>query len=304
MSHRAVVLRLAALAPLLLVVACAGRSNTVCRADIPLEDRQGLMLAPVAVDGVTVPGIFDTGAQTSAVTEALVNRLGLLGDDRHSSLMSGIGGEGTPQNDALVERLELAGYDPASGHYPVFAVPVDAGHGQPLGALIGADLISHFDIDLDVTGRQASLYDLDRCPDPPPDWLATADQVPLDISWTGRLKLTVQIDGHDVSAILDSGATATVVDLPAAERLGVTEAQLAHEHGGAGFGAAGVAFNSVVHTFRSLQIGREHFAAPHLSVLDRPLQEADMLLGLDWLRIHHVWISYRRHRLFIAPLLG
>jgi Aspartyl protease len=292
--------RFALLLPLLALAACAGSDKTVCRSEIALQDQQNLILTDVLVNGTPVPGILDTGAQTSAVTDGLVSRLGLLGDPRHGTLMSGIGSEGTARGDALVSQFELAGYDPGTGHYPVISVPLDTGKGAPLGALIGADLLSHFDIDFDIAHNRAVLYDPDRCQGPLPDWPGPAVALPFEVIGSGRLLLKVKVDGHDLDALLDSGATASVIDLPAAERLGVTAEDLAREPGGSGFGAAGVGFQRVLHRFHSMEIAGERFDAPNISVLDRPLREADMLLGLDWLRTHRVWVSYHRHTLFIA----
>jgi hypothetical protein len=190
----------------------------------------------------------------------------------------------------------------------VISVPMETPPGtpdaDPLGALLGADVLSHFDIDLDIANRRAILYDPDLCTGTLPDWSVPVTEVPIDVAWSGRLLLPVTIDGHTFHALLDSGATGSVLDLPAAESLGITQAELAKDHGGTGFGAAGVNFQRELHTFRTLEIAGERFASPAISVLDRPLREADMLLGLDWLRTHRVWISYRRHVLFIARHVG
>jgi predicted aspartyl protease len=289
----------------LALAACAGSENTVCRTDIALEDRQHLMLGPVSVDGTIVPAILDTGAQASAVTEGVVTRLGLLSDPRNGSVMSGVGGEGVEQNDAIVAHFELAGFDPHSGHYPVVSLPVDAVGDEPLGALVGVDMLGHFDIDLDVGHGKAILYDPDRCTGAPPAWQESAIKVPMEMIFgSGRLVMTVKIDGQDVRALLDSGASASVLDRKAAERLGVTPAMLAHEMGGEGFGAAGVNFHHALHTFRSLEIAGERYDSPKISVLDRDLTDADMLLGLDWLRRHHVLISFRRRLLLIERPTG
>jgi predicted aspartyl protease len=298
--------------PLLLALAACTTSATVCRTEVALEERQQLMLARVMVNGTSVPGIFDTGAQASAVTETLVSRLGLLGDPRHASLMSGVGGAGMERNDALVAQFALAGFDTGEGHEPVISVPLDTppdgptgvGPAEPLGALIGADVLSHFDIDLDVAGHRAILYDPVRCQGKLPDWQMPATEVPVEVISSDRLLLTVKLDGHKLDALLDSGASGTVVDLSAAEKLGVTREDLARDPGGSGFGAAGVNFQRVLHTFHTLEIAGEHFDNPKLSVLDRSLRDADMLLGLDWLREHRIWISYRERKLLVAHPVG
>lgn len=299
----------ATLLPIVLAACATSTSATVCRTEVKLEERHRLMLARVDVDGTPVPGILDTGAQTSAVTETLVSRLGLLGDPRHASLMSGVGGAGIARGDALVPQFALGGYDTGDGHYPVISVPLDTQDdakpgADPLGALIGADVLSHFDIDLDVAHHRAILYDPARCTMPLPDWDTPYTEVPVDIDWTGRILLPVTLDGHKLNAMLDSGATGTVLDLSAAEKLGLTKEVLAQEPGGEGFGAAGVNFQRVTHTFATMEIAGERFRDPKLSVLDRPLRDTDMLLGLDWLRDHRVWISYHRHVLLIAHPVG
>ncbi len=297
--------RFVGLLVLLGVAACTSSANTVCRTEIPVEPGQRLLIATLTVDGKPARGILDTGAQGSAVTDALVTRLGLLSDPRNGSLVSGVGGEGMPQNDALVRQFELAGFDPLNGHYPVIALPAGAAPGaEPLGALVGADVLSHFDIEIDLPDNKLVLYDPDRCAMPLPGWSGPMTELPLSITWSGRPKLTVKLDGHDIDALLDSGATQSVIDLPAAEKLGLSWDTLKTEKGSEGFGAAGVNLQRVPHTFEILDIGGETIPAPRLEVLDRSLREADMLLGLDWMRTHRVFISYRRHRLFIARPVG
>jgi len=297
--------RSAALAAALVLAACTARDATVCRADLPVAERLHLLVGHVRVNGTEVAAILDTGAEKSAVMDGLVTRLGLLADPREGSLMSGVGGEGTVQNDVLVQGFELAGFDPGDDHYPVIAIP-GAGEGpDPVGALVGVDLLGHFDLELDLAHGRAALYDPDRCAGPLPEslpgWSGRVERVPLDVTWGGRLLLPVKVDGQTLTALLDSGSTATVIDLPAATRLGVTAAMLAAEPGGEGFGAAGVNFHRALHTFHSLQVGGITERSPRLSVLDRDLRESDMLLGLDWLRQRHVLISFRRHTLYIAP---
>src|SRR5580692_9817980 len=88
MRFRRAVASSAALAAGLLIAACAGKTDTVCRADIALDRRFGLLVTPVTIEGTEVPGVLDTGAENSAVTGGLVTRLGLRGDEKNGSLLS------------------------------------------------------------------------------------------------------------------------------------------------------------------------------------------------------------------------
>ena len=62
MPLRSAAARCAVLLPMLALAACVARVNTVCRAEIPLEDREHLIVAHVLVNGTPVAAILDTGA--------------------------------------------------------------------------------------------------------------------------------------------------------------------------------------------------------------------------------------------------
>jgi predicted aspartyl protease len=296
--------RTAPFAILLALSGCAG-DHTVCRTDLPLEERRYHLIVPASINGHTIPALMDTGAQTSSVTEDVITRLELQSDPRHGTILSGVGGQGVAQNDALISRFELAGYDAGEQHYSVLQLWHDSSGKEPVGALVGADLLSHFDIDLDIPQHKLTLYDPDKCGGTLADWGGSAVQVPLERSFgSGRLSLKIKLDGQDVVALIDTGSDGSVIDLSAAERLGVTRAMLAKEPGQKGTGAAGVNFGLVEHQFKSMDIGGEHFDAPKIAVLDRDLREVDMILGLDWIRRHRVLISFRRQMLYITRSEG
>jgi clan AA aspartic protease (TIGR02281 family) len=278
----------------------AGQCRVTPVQTIAVDPRQSFIMAKVRVNDAEVLGIADTGAEKSAVTGALVTRLGLLGDPLHGTLLSGVGGEGRPQNDALIEHFSLGGYDPGDGHYAVLSLPFGDDAATAPGALIGADVLSHFDLDIDIPHGRVVLYDVHHCAGNFLPWHEAYGSVPLEETWGGRLLTTVQVDGHDMHAMIDTGASNTALDSDAAERIGVTRQILAKDVGGEGFGAAGVNFRRAEHRFHELRVGTDRTADPELVVLDRSLREADMLLGFDFLRPRHVWISYRTHRLFIA----
>jgi predicted aspartyl protease len=266
-----------------------------------LHRQQSLVFVPASIQGTPVLALLDTGAERSVVTAGIVTRLGLLSDPRHGSLVSGVGGAGIGQNDALVEHYVFAGYDPGVGHYAVINVPIDTGTALPFGGIIGGDILSDFDLDLDVPHDRLTVYRVHNCRGRFLPWSEPYSAVPMATTWnSGRLVVPVTVDGVQLQAMLDTGAASSVIDSSAAQRLGVTAATLGTEPSARGFGAAGVDFSRTLHRFGVLQVGDEQFPHPRLAVLDRTLREADMLLGEDFLRQRHVWISYRTGQLFVA----
>ena len=86
-----------------------------------------------------------------------------------------------------------------------------------------------------------------------------------------------------------------------AERLGVGPAALAHDPLTAGSGVDLIAMAGRLHRFAAVRIGSEVLRDQEIEVAPLALPGADMLLGADYLRTRHVWLSYSTQRLFLAP---
>lgn len=303
--------RLRMLPPLLaalLAASCAddqqGASGDACRVtragDVALELRDHLIMAPATINGAKVRVVVDTGAEISAVTGEMISRLGLLGDQNNGSLMSGVGGQGLAQADALVDNLTFGPFKSGATHFAVVDLRFGKASDPPLGGMIGADVLSRYDLDLDIPDGRLTLYKVRHCSGNFLPWTMPYDATKLHVTWEDTLTLPVVVNGVRFTALLDSGSTGTVLDSQAAEKAGVSAADLAKEEPGKGTGAAGVDFQEVSHVFRDMRVGPVTLHDVRLGVLDRTLHDSDMLLGLDFLGTRHVWISYRTGQLFIA----
>jgi Aspartyl protease len=281
----------------------AGGAGGQCRvsqvADFPLRVEGNAIFAPIRINDATELGQLDTGGEVSVITAAATARLGLPGDMRHGTQMIGVGGLGLPRNDAILDHFELAGFDPGKSHYPVIDSHYAPAMDKLVGAIVGADLLSHFDLDLDVAHKRLKLFRVSHCSGNFLPWNRSYTAVPLAVNWGGDLVTTVKIDGVALEAILDTGASSSVIDLPGVGKLGVTAEKLAKAQHGMGSGTAGVDFRLAAMTFGDMQVGTDHVAKPEVVVLDRSLHTGDMLLGIDYLRTRHVWISYHTEQLFI-----
>lgn len=280
----------------------AGPCEVAKVAELPLTVRERALFVPVTIDDTPTLAMLDTGAETPVVLKSAMARLKLPSDQWHKSLIAGVGGLGDEVNDATVDRFELAGYDLRLGHYPVIDDKIVSGRMENVSAVVGARLLSHFDVDLDVPGRRITLYSARRCSGRFIPWTGAYAAAPISLTAGDRLIVPVRLNDTPMQALLDTGAVGSVVDKPAAERLGLTEAALARDKAHRGKGAAGVDFDISVHRFGTLQIGKDLFHSPELAVLGRSLHDADMILGFDYLDQRRVWISYRTRQLFIhAP---
>jgi hypothetical protein len=84
-------------------------------------------------------------------------------------------------------------------------------------------------------------------------------------------------------------------------RLGLTPALLARDPGGNGSGIGPAPVFMHRHRFETLSVGPDTTPSPQLWVSAiRVVPIVDMLLGADWLRTRHVWLSFATRQIFVA----
>jgi len=269
-------------------------------ARLPLDDTLGFLCVPASVGDVAVRLMIDTGSNAGLVDPRAVAALGLAAAAAPPIPLRGTGGNGTIDRIALLP-LRLGSLSLGRVAMPVGNLPGRPGGTPAVIGFLGGDVLQHFDLDLDLPGRTLSLWSVQPGPGPcalPPGWPEPHDRVALQIA-DGRPTLPVTLDGHRLTALLDTGARSELLALRAAQRLGLSEAALAGDPGGVTRGVDLSPHLYHWHQFGRLVVGGEVSNRPVLTVarLDEPF---DMLLGSAWLRGRRVWISYATDSLFIG----
>jgi hypothetical protein len=286
---------------LLLVSACAPDlidCNLNVDAKVPLEVRNGLLVVRAGVDGRWVTLLVDSGAERTALAGDVVTRLGLARDEKIITRSTGVGGSFTA-SDAIIPGLVLGGV-----RFGISRVAVGQFHFGPSFAadgLLGQDILTAFDLDIDVPGRTLTFYHPRRCPDVEPPWTEPYARVagvrsrPPD-----RLLIPLELDGVTGMGILDTGAQATTIGVSMANRLGLTPNVMVGDpvvlHHGAGPGSQ----DARLHRFGLLRIGPAAERNPLLSVLPVDAGVGDALVGEDFINGRRIWMSFSNREVFIA----
>lgn len=287
-----------------------GRSCHIHRvAEVPLYNTELFLNVPVTVDGQRVAFLLDTGSEGSLITPEGEARLQLPADDQHVTFMRGASGRGALSRNLRVSSLRVGGLDLGARSVPMGALPgLPAVTVPPVVGLMGVDMWRGLDLELNVKGGHAVFWSQGvACSGDVPPWPAGSFRSIPAREIGGRLAIAVRLNGVEGVALLDSGARSTIVSGRFARKVGVSAAMLAADKGGV---ASGVDLNArryVWHQFRKLEIGGDDAdgvalasANPVLTVSDIH-DEADMLLGAEWLTTHDVWLAYRQGRIFVRP---
>jgi predicted aspartyl protease len=289
---------------LLGLVACAedppapqARSCTLERkADLPLRTARNFMLAPVSLNGRATLFVVDTGAEASMLTPEAAATLKLPRDPQHGSVLLGVAGPLHTPN-VRVSRFAIGGVVRTDQSIGLGELPPFPGLRPIVAGLLGADVLSGYDVDIDLPHGRMALYLTHGCAGFKP-WPESIT-VPLERTRSGLVFVDAIVDGSPVRALLDTGARTTLIARRTASVLGISDTVLDAEPRriGIGIGLSGIDFRQ--HRFASLGLPGAMEYDKAANIADMKLPGVDMLLGADFLGPRQFWISYSTNRLFL-----
>ena len=270
-------------------------------ADLPLTLWQNKLYVPVAIDGEPRMMFVDTGAEVTTLSLNTANALNLPRNFDHTADTFGVGGMESHLYIVQTRTLSLGGITVNGRQFPTAAFAgVMADDATPIGGLIGADILSHFDLDIDIPRRRLGLWQVMGCADVTPDWTGPTGSAPIDIQPSRHVSVPVNIDGTSVNLLLDTGSPGLVLSTRAAARAGATPEILEQSRTLQGRGVNERAFSAWLHIIKRLEIAGEVFGDARAVVVNNGrVQSGDGLLGLAFLKRGRVWLSYATARLFV-----
>jgi len=255
----------------------------------------------VKINGNDTRFILDTGAFFNFMSNANASSLGLkLRPAPFDFRMTGVGGSANVQvthiKDFGILNATLKNIDFIVGG-------TDTGYG-----LLGANLLDAADLELDLAHGKLTLFSAEHCSKQVlAYWVKdgqynVADIESVDNRGDRRTFLKVTINGRQVRALLDSGAFATVLSRPAAERIGIDVNAPGVKVGGTSYGVGAGRVKTWTVSIDKFSVGTETIQHSQMQVLDGRIGDGstDMLLGVDFLLAHHMFIANSQSKAYFT----
>ncbi|HET7884207.1 MAG TPA: retropepsin-like aspartic protease, partial [Acetobacteraceae bacterium] len=199
--------------------------------------------------------------------------------------------------DVVLRRRTLTGDTSVT----VGPLPMSEIAGRPLAGLLGRDFLSPFDLDIDLPAHRLTLFDVRGCDPLLLPWSTPYAAIPATTPMSAALVVQVQLDGRPLRALIDTGASSSLLTSSGMFRMGLTREMLARDPGGNGTGIGAAPVPMRLHRFSEMRIGPDVSRDPSLWIASvHVVPIVDMLLGADWLRSRHVWLSFATRQMFVA----
>jgi clan AA aspartic protease (TIGR02281 family) len=254
-----------------------------------------------SINGKKIGVLIDTGAYASLVTKDAAARLGLP-THQTGQYIVGTGGE----SRLLMTRID----ELKVGDFSTKGIRVRVGGELPFPGIdfvLGQDFLKAVDIEFDYANGSVKLFQpLDCGGKALSYWDPDALQLPL--SGSDKDLISIIVNGRKATAQIDSGASQTVVHLDFAEKLGITPKSPGVEPSQCTYGLGASMVRQWVARFDTVQIGGETIRNPRIrlgeyvpdSYYYHVSDSAEVLLGGDFLKAHHVLLSHSQGRVYLS----
>jgi predicted aspartyl protease len=269
---------------------------------IVLESVNDFAIVTVIANGAPLRLILDTGAEATVLNSKAAERIGGTAPRvQFERRLSGFAAS-LPGYEIEFKSFTIGGVD-----IPLRRVAVANATTPPifliLDGILGTDVLTRFDIDLDLPNNRMSLYQKGACT---PDWAGPQSEIKIGRSaMNGHLFFPAQLDNRKITATLDTGAHRTTLPAATAHAMGITDAVLAQDPPRFTRGFGGGMLASRVHRFESLTVGNVRLNNPEIIVAaGLYVRGIDLILGIDFLRSRRLWLSYADFRMFLSNQSG
>ena len=289
-------------------------------ADLPVRMVANHLVVDAAINGKKIGAMVDTGSSLTLILRPATEWLGLERRETRGYQVFGVGGP-TKVESALIDEFKIG--NASRKNWRMF-VAGEREFGDDIAVILGEDFFVQIDVEFDLAHNAVRLFKPQNC-----DGVSlaywSADEpreaaLEAMYDYQPQILLTVQVNGQPVKAVLDSGASGSILTMADAARAGVTPATAGVVALPSGKGLGTKTVDTWVGPFDTVVVGNEIIRHARIRIGDLYKdmtytsigsrlaksidQDQPMLLGADFLRAHRVLVSHSQRKMYFTYLGG
>jgi predicted aspartyl protease len=272
-------------------------------------------IVPMKVNGSDLQFIFDTGGETTMINRDVAEKLNLRIQATYMKMINVAGG-------GMADRAHIDQFDIGRLHGKDIYFPVSPF--KYMDGVLSLNFMLPYDIDVDFGTDKLNFFSQDHCPGAVQYWKAAAAAVVPFVLEDGHLVLPVTLDGQPVRAIIDTGASGTVLRMDVAQKLyKLTPGDADTPEAEKSATEDPKQPKRYTHTFKTLAFGDIEMNNPRVSILedvrkrdatytqltsDRTKTEKDVAellpevtVGMNLMRKLHIYFAFAERKMYITP---
>ena len=267
-------------------------------------------LVPAAIDGTPVKLVLDTGGGLTQITRDAAKMLGLELEDSRIITRNVLG---TSSNKKVsTHTFDLGGQRGENLKIQVW--PADNfGSNPAIAGVLSTDLFLQYDIDLDFGSGRLNYFSQDHCDGRVAYWPERPIAViPMNLKG-GHIVIPVTLDGHELNAVVDTGAMRTIMSATTAQ-YGLELSPGSPETPQIDVSKEDSQAKYYSHAFKSLSFEGVTVTNPNITIMTdrvgskmipygnvRVPKLPDLVIGMNILKLLHIYIAFGERKLYISP---
>jgi predicted aspartyl protease len=270
----------------------------------PVRIERNMPIIDGEINGNKVAILIDTGSQRSFVTRSAVARMMLTRTNVGTTGLESV-------------RLEELRIGPAKRkQWNVLVSPEQDFGTQVVSLILGYDFFATVDFEFDLANRAIRLFQARDCAGSPLAYWTDAKPVEAQLQGSGEILVSVAVNGRPTLAVLDSGASVSALTMAESVRLGINAKTAGVVTAGCSIGIGRPSLDYWSAPFESFALGNEVIRNPTLRIADftretsvaqvgggqanRFAAQPQMILGMDFLRAHRIFVSNSQRKLYFT----
>ena len=270
-------------------------------ASLPMAAAGTVITVPVSVNGIEKNFLVDTGGYVSSVNQRVADELKLTPHEIMFNRIRDVSGKDATQY-VWADTFKLGAMEARK-----FDLMVSATKNPRIDGVLSPDLLRNFDVEFDFAAMTLNLFRPHACDGQAVYWTKDFVSIPMELTKTGHTRVSVTVDGEEMDAIADTGASTSAMPFSSAARFfSLHTDSPGVERQGTASGSQGGELDTYRYPFKAMAIGPVAVKNPRLLLTDAPSvltnEHVSMLLGMTEMRYLHLYFAYKERKLYISTI--